>query len=358
MPPLTKKPKNARSVAWAQLKEVCEEIEVPAEVHHLARYYVTNASDPARLCLRTAVQMAWHLLRIEVFPDRKHKSCAYTEKAIIRDTNGRLIPPVSLSDARVALREYVRKDIPPPENILSDSGGDGVVEIVKVEGRSIVIKRPYVEKWAMTWSTNDSFLRELAGLRRLHGSGVAVSLLGWSHEYGHSMIAIMMDLFDGGTLYYRLRKTAEASEETKQRWVEMLVDRVYRMHQYGVYHRDLHPCNVLVSTDGERLVLCDFSRARFDSPTHHGSEMTCHTARATHSAPELRATTDRFALFDAAQADVYSLGVMVEEVMCWRALGDGEVLSVPYQSELAAQCLVEDPLERFTAEDAWNFVFV
>jgi len=79
-------------------------------------------------------------------------------------------------------------------------------------------------------------------------------------------------------------------------------------HARGVVHRDLKPENVVVSADGLTVKVVDFGSASTVQAQH------ALVGTVPFMAPEVMSAQVRH--FDAARADVWSLGVLLLEMIC------------------------------------------
>jgi eukaryotic-like serine/threonine-protein kinase len=122
-------------------------------------------------------------------------------------------------------------------------------------------------------------------------------------------------------------------------------------HGAGVVHRDLKPENVLITLDGVKVV--DFGIARVDGTA--GTRLTREGAMLgtpAYMAPEqlVGATVD-------ARADIYTVGVMLSEMLTGRhpLTGGDAVISraaeavPPGMRTIIARCLQTDPAARFSS---------
>ena len=121
------------------------------------------------------------------------------------------------------------------------------------------------------------------------------------------------------------------------RLIQRLCDGVHHAHQRLIVHRDLKPENIMVDADGN-LVIVDFGISRLleDSPGlgHHGSRTT-----------SLRALTPMYASPEhirgagvTTSSDVYSIGVILYELLTDRAPYDISHLSRFDQERIVFEC--------------------
>jgi hypothetical protein len=127
-------------------------------------------------------------------------------------------------------------------------------------------------------------------------------------------LAIVMELVQGADLRRQLRDRRTVPPAEALRLIGQLLRGVAAVHAAGIIHRDIKPENVLVDTSAgwPRLKLTDFGVARLS----YGASLTKLSGvigTPEYMAPELaehsRATP---------AADVYSVGIVLYEMLCGR----------------------------------------
>lgn len=88
------------------------------------------------------------------------------------------------------------------------------------------------------------------------------------HEYfyisNREEMFLILDYCAGGDLrsYVTARRNPFAGDDRRMREIILQIcGAVDFMHSKGVFHKDLKPQNILISTDGWKVVLCDFGLA-------------------------------------------------------------------------------------------------
>jgi serine/threonine protein kinase/predicted Zn-dependent protease len=138
---------------------------------------------------------------------------------------------------------------------------------------------------------------------------------------GAELLAVLDRLGPGGDAASERRSVARTAvaELSYVRaiawWGARLAEALHHAHERGVLHRDVKPSNVLVTADGQPMLL-DFNlawEAQLDDPEGAGNALGGTLA---YMAPEhLEALAEGFAGHLDGRADLYALGVVLYEAM-------------------------------------------
>jgi serine/threonine protein kinase len=156
----------------------------------------------------------------------------------------------------------------------------------------------------------DRFVREARTMAKLnHPNIVSVFDFGTTTE-GH--LFFVMEFVEGTTLHHLIKTTGLKPAQALDLIVNVCEALQYA-HSEGVVHRDIKPANVLVDTKG-RVKVADFGLARVDAPTAEqwGQTMTGMVL----GTPDYMAPEQKTGLRVDHRADIYSLGVMLYEMLC------------------------------------------
>jgi serine/threonine-protein kinase len=196
-------------------------------------------------------------------------------------------------------------------------------------GETVAVKVLRLDASTAAWSL-DLFKQEVRLARRVTHKNVArvFDLV----EDG-DILLLTMELVEGETLADLLARQTLPLDRAAGIALE-IASGLIAVHAAGVVHRDLKPSNVLLE-DGGRVVLADFGVARSMIDGVSGRAMIVGTPR--YMAPEQA----RGAFVDA-RADVYSFGVMLDEMTA-----DADAR----WAELADACRQEEAANRPTAAE-------
>ena len=161
----------------------------------------------------------------------------------------------------------------------------------------------------------ERFEREAKAVARLkHPNIVTVHDLGYAQD---GLPFIAMELLEGSDL----DELIEAGPEALSKRLDIMVQvcrGIDHAHQNGVVHRDIKPANIFVTTTGTAKVM-DFGVARWTPYSQTQSSLVVGTA-GYMSPEQLRGERAD------ARADVFSLGVVLFELLTGRHLFEGDSL--------------------------------
>lgn len=140
-----------------------------------------------------------------------------------------------------------------------------------------------------------------------------------------NMVAFVMEYIEGNSLKNYLSERKKLDDgEIKALFVQIL-DAMAYVHKAGLVHRDVKPSNFMI-TAGRKVKLLDFGIAKnFESPedfTRTGTEQSMGTPM--YMSPE----QIKSAKEAKAASDIYSLGVMLWQMVTGRKPYDTQTLSV------------------------------
>jgi serine/threonine protein kinase len=199
------------------------------------------------------------------------------------------------------------------------------------------------------------FLREAevnAHLKHEH----ILPLIEFNEDQGR--LFLVTPYIDGGTLAQRLQRGPMAMAEVHQLF-SALVRAVSYIHKRGVVHRDLKPGNVLLDRDenDEQVYvrLIDFGIASIQGTATASPELTQagrELGTIEYMAPE------RLGGIAAPSNDIFSLGVILYQMLTGRLPNEGEIIPLPSpMAYVVNHCTYADPTQRFPNADELLRVF-
>jgi serine/threonine protein kinase len=167
----------------------------------------------------------------------------------------------------------------------------------------------------------ERFLREVRAAAQIGHEGIVKVYDAGRSSDGRLYLA--MELLSGETLEERMSRM-RGERLAVMDWLLHVLEPLAAAHAQGIVHRDLKPANVFITreADGsERVKLLDFGLAR-DTRQKSGTETGIALGTPYYMSPE-QATRPKHV---GPASDVWSLGVMMYEVLSGQMPFDGETL--------------------------------
>jgi len=200
--------------------------------------------------------------------------------------------------------------------IIAHLGQGGVGEVYKV--RHIISQR--VEALKLLRSDrdradlSDRFLREIRLLAGLSHPHIARLNNAFQHD---GQIAMVMEFIEGEDLYCKLHAPWPHRAMEGITYVRQVLSALVYAHARGVIHRDIKPSNIIITSDGEAMLL-DFGMA-FQSAEMSHTRPGYILGSLHYMSPE-QVRGERV----DARSDLYSTGVTLYEILTGRRPFDGK----------------------------------
>ena len=231
-----------------------------------------------------------------------------------------------------------------------DVGGMGEVYLARQRtafGREVAVKIIRSDL-VHDMTARKRFLREAEVSAHLKHEHI-LPLVEFGEEQGR--LFLVTPYIEGGTLARRLQNEPLSLPEIHQLF-SALVRAVAYIHKRGVIHRDLKPSNILLDreegSDQIYVRLIDFGIASIQgttaSPplTRAGNEL----GTIAYMAPE------RLSGIAAPSNDIYSLGIILYQMLTDDLPSEGELLSIPHPFDYVVEnCTLANPEDRFASAD-------
>jgi eukaryotic-like serine/threonine-protein kinase len=129
---------------------------------------------------------------------------------------------------------------------------------------------------------------------------------------------VAMELLQGSDLRHRMNAVPGLSQREAVSLVGKLALALDHAHKGGVLHRDIKPANVFITKTGSPKIL-DFGLAKFTARAVQAADATAKDVVAgspQYMSPEMVHSITHSSQVVDARSDVYSLGVILYELLC------------------------------------------
>lgn len=200
-----------------------------------------------------------------------------------------------------------------------------ILEIIGVGGMAVVYKAMdhRLNRLVAVKILKDDYLNDADFRRRFHGESQAVAMLShpnivsvYDVSRNDGLDYIVMELIDGITLKQYMDQRAPLSWRETLHFAMQIAKALEHAHSRSIIHRDIKPHNVMILKDGS-VKVADFGIARIASATN------TLTKEALGSVHYISPEQARGARVDN-RSDIYSLGVVMYEMLTGRPPYDGE----------------------------------
>ena len=200
-----------------------------------------------------------------------------------------------------------------------------ILEIIGVGGMAVVYKAidHRLNRLVAVKILKDDYLNDADFRRRFHGESQAVAMLShpnivsvYDVSKNDDLDYIVMELIDGITLKQYMDQRAPLSWRETLHFAMQIAKALEHAHSRSIIHRDIKPHNVMILKDGS-VKVADFGIARI------ASAQNTLTKEALGSVHYISPEQARGARVDN-RSDIYSLGVVMYEMLTGRPPYDGE----------------------------------
>jgi serine/threonine-protein kinase len=169
------------------------------------------------------------------------------------------------------------------------------------------------------------FQREIAVAARFQHPHILPILSAGADD---SLLYYIMPFVDGESLQQRMTREGALPTTDAYRLLSEIADALAYAHAHGVIHRDVKPANIMIA--GEHAVLVDFgvAQAMVEAAIDRITGTGHYVGTTQYMAPEQFAASSEV----DERADVFSLGVVIHEVLTGKLPNDGASSGVVSQS--------------------------
>jgi len=164
-------------------------------------------------------------------------------------------------------------------------------------------------------------------------------------------LSLVMELVNGGELFYKIVDKGSYSERDARDIVMQLVEGVDYLHEKGIAHRDLKPENLLCSeTDGGVVIkIADFGLSKAFSG---GSVLETSCGTPDYAAPEVLRMDGAY----DKSVDLWSMGVITYVLLCGFPPFYGKTQAQLFEKILNADYDFPDPEWTHISREAKDFI--
>jgi len=280
------------------------------------------------------------------------------EQVALKANNG--ASPAPQSKARLSVRKSVTE---PRAEVSHKSGsveskfdvgkelGRGGFSIVKegtdkTNGEKVAIK--FIEKKYVDQEELKLLGREIDIMKKVQHRNVLRLIEIFETD---NQLALVMELVNGGELFYKIVDKGSYSEREARDIIRQLVEGVDYLHSKGIAHRDLKPENLLCSENNEGVVIkiADFGLSKAFS---NGSVLDTHCGTPDYAAPEVLRMEGSY----DKSVDLWSMGVITYVVLCGFPPFYGKTQANLFEKILNADYDFPDPEWTNISEEAKDFI--